>query len=173
MVRCADCQKDLEWSQFEEDHLAAPMEATQTARLERRRAVIRLAVERLDEDETLSRASHYKDRYQMTQAEVIAMEKAQGNRCPICQRGLAGLERRGHIDHDHKTGRVRGILCARCNVGIGYFKDDPARLRRALEYLEAPLVGKAAADGTGLVPEDEAVVFPCADDRDEDTSEEE
>jgi hypothetical protein len=41
------------------------------------------------------------------------------------------------LDHDHKTGKVRGALCSRCNVGIGMLKDSPGVLRRAAQYLEA------------------------------------
>jgi ribosomal protein L34E len=42
-----------------------------------------------------------------------------------------------YVDHDHKTGKVRGILCHNCNFAIGYFKDDPERMRRAADYLDS------------------------------------
>jgi len=42
------------------------------------------------------------------------------------------------IDHDHKTGIIRGILCKDCNLILGWVKDDPDRLRAMVAYLEAP-----------------------------------
>ena len=41
-----------------------------------------------------------------------------------------------HADHDHVTHRPRDLLCGRCNVGVGMFRDDPALLRAAAEYIE-------------------------------------
>lgn len=40
------------------------------------------------------------------------------------------------VDHCHETGKVRGLLCRTCNMGLGQLKDDPARLRRLADYVE-------------------------------------
>lgn len=49
--------------------------------------------------------------------------------------GICGGTNKLHVDHDHKTGKVRGALCASCNRGLGMFKDSPALLQAAVEYL--------------------------------------
>ncbi|MGA4543566.1 endonuclease VII domain-containing protein [Uniformispora flossi] len=59
------------------------------------------------------------------------MIKAQFGICPICLR-----PRPEHVDHDHSSGEVRGVLCFNCNSGLGQFKDRPDLLRRAAAYLE-------------------------------------
>lgn len=41
-----------------------------------------------------------------------------------------------HIDHDHQTGKVRGVLCSRCNMALGLLHDSPATLARLIEYLQ-------------------------------------
>jgi hypothetical protein len=72
-------------------------------------------------------------RYGLTRETHEALELAQDARCAICD-GALPLR----VDHDHSTGRVRGLLCHNCNVGLGHFRDDPALLRRALAYLVKP-----------------------------------
>lgn len=75
----------------------------------------------------------YKRLYGLTLEQVAEMR---GGTCAIC--GSQGTEGRWgnlHIDHDHDTGRVRGALCHSCNVGLGYFKHDPALLEAAGHYL--------------------------------------
>jgi hypothetical protein len=66
------------------------------------------------------------------------MLAAQGGVCAICRGPWKGWngQNGSHIDHCHKTGRVRGILCGDCNTAIGRFGDDPVLLRRAAAYLE-------------------------------------
>lgn len=68
--------------------------------------------------------------------------KRQRGRCAICgskqHHGPANHER-FYVDHCHKRNVVRGLLCLRCNTGLGHFDDNPKQLKRALAYLERPL----------------------------------
>lgn len=61
------------------------------------------------------------------------MADAQDYRCAVC--GEPPTRRRLDVDHDHKTGAVRGLLCSDCNIALGKFRDDPDRLRAAADYL--------------------------------------
>jgi hypothetical protein len=72
-----------------------------------------------------------KQRFGIGAAEVDAMIEAQGGLCALCREAPAV-----HVDHDHKTGKVRAILCEPCNGGLGQFKDNPRTIERAIEYLE-------------------------------------
>ncbi len=69
------------------------------------------------------------------------MEAAQGGVCAICglpeTRVVKGKLNRLAVDHDHTTGRVRGLLCFRCNTCLGRFEDNVELLRAAEAYLEA------------------------------------
>lgn len=63
---------------------------------------------------------------------------AQNGRCAICCEALdLASPRQVHLDHCHVTGKVRGLLCVWCNLGIGYLREDPKRLQQAMEYLAA------------------------------------
>ncbi|MEU2349618.1 endonuclease VII domain-containing protein [Modestobacter sp. NPDC049651] len=78
-----------------------------------------------------SRTYHLKRRYGITAEEADGMLAAQGGLCAICRAAPAA-----HVDHDHGTGAVRALLCFNCNGGLGQFRDDPAVLRAAAEYVE-------------------------------------
>ena len=80
-------------------------------------------------------------KYGITSDEYIAMVKDQRGLCAICDRPMT---RHPHVDHDHDTGVIRGLLCYTCNVGLGSFGDDPERLRAAAKYVEAHKARKVA-----------------------------
>jgi hypothetical protein len=69
-------------------------------------------------------------------AKWIANE--QNWQCPICEVTLNpdDAKKLFNVDHHHGTGQIRGILCNKCNAGLGYFRDNPRLLRRAAAYLE-------------------------------------
>lgn len=76
-----------------------------------------------------------KQNYGLTLEQFEAMPTAQGNRCAICNQPLGGTAKSVHVDHDHTTRRVRGLLRNNGNNGLGRFRDDPAVLRHAALYV--------------------------------------
>jgi len=88
------------------------------------------------------REAHLK-KYGLTLADFADMLTAQRNRCAIC-RTPEPTKKGWHVDHDHATGRVRGILCHYCNQLLANAKDSPERLLAAVAYLshEAVVAGK-------------------------------
>lgn len=80
------------------------------------------------------RLRHLKRRYSIGRAEYEALAAAQGNACAIC-RTVAEDTWNMQVDHCHETGKVRGLLCHKCNKGIGLLGDNPERVAAALRYL--------------------------------------
>jgi hypothetical protein len=68
----------------------------------------------------------------MTLEERNAMQRAQRNRCKICGDKFIKVP---FVDHDHKSGKVRGLLCITCNTGIGMLRDCPEIIAAALKYI--------------------------------------
>jgi hypothetical protein len=60
----------------------------------------------------------------------------QEGKCAICGRYQSEFKRAFDVDHNHETGTVRGLLCSKCNMGIGYFNDDVTLLSDAIQYLK-------------------------------------
>lgn len=73
-----------------------------------------------------------KRKYGISLQEKEALLLKQEGCCAICDKPLL----KPHVDHDHKTGRVRGLLCTACNHALGTFKDSVKILRAAIAYLE-------------------------------------
>lgn len=88
--------------------------------------------------------------YGLTPEGYNALLEAQDGRCAICgEPGKVWANRNLHVDHDHESGTVRGLLCGRCNVGLGFFGDDIERLSRAITYLARPPAEKTRQDNGG------------------------
>lgn len=77
-----------------------------------------------------TREYHLRRRYGIGQADVDAMLAEQGGLCAASK-----TDEPKHVDHDHKTGRVRGMLCFLCNQALGNTRDDVKRLRGLIDYL--------------------------------------
>lgn len=78
--------------------------------------------------------SKYRMRYGLELEEKEKMIFLQNNKCLICGDNVFG-SKKAVVDHDHKTDKVRAILCQNCNKGLGCFKDDPELLEKAKAYL--------------------------------------
>lgn len=82
------------------------------------------------------RSASYRHRikcYGITEDDYDRMLKEQGDKCKSCKEAS---ERTLNIDHCHKTGKVRGLLCNNCNTALGHAKDDVERLKLLIRYLE-------------------------------------
>jgi len=90
---------------------------------------------------------HYKDnpeymrKYQIKRLYGLSYESwleiwdKQNGKCVICEKPFVKPSE-AYVDHIHKTGEIRGLLCVKCNFGIGYFDDDPGLLIKASKYLK-------------------------------------
>ena len=82
------------------------------------------------------REIHLRNKFGLTPDEYSGFLAAQGGVCALC----SSLPTPGislHVDHDHGTGEIRGLLCVRCNNAIGLLREDPDLMRRASRYVTA------------------------------------
>lgn len=77
-----------------------------------------------------SHRNKMKTQYGITPEDLVRMTAEQGGKCLLCE-----LKRKLVVDHCHKTGKVRGLLCRQCNSGIGQLQESEIILRRAIEYV--------------------------------------
>jgi len=82
-----------------------------------------------------SRKIHLKLTFGITLEEYDELFARQNGSCAICNMPQSELKRRLAVDHNHITGKIRGLLCFRCNASIGKFGDDPELLEKAISYL--------------------------------------
>lgn len=90
---------------------------------------------------TYTTARQWRYAYGLTEADYRRLEHRQGGACAICGDQPELL----FVDHDHRTGAVRGLLCDPCNRAIGHLRDSPGVCTRAAEYLRGSV---PSVDGT-------------------------
>ena len=90
----------------------------------------------LTDPKILNRRSTLKRKFNLTEYDWNVMLAEQEFKCKICQSVNPGGQGAFHTDHCHKTGKIRGLLCSNCNIGLGFFKDSPELLEKAAEYLK-------------------------------------
>ncbi len=83
------------------------------------------------------RVEKYQYSYNMTIREYTKLLKQQDYKCAICGTVKPGGVHKTVflVDHDHRTGKMRGLLCHNCNTGLGHFKDNPEFLASAIAYV--------------------------------------
>ncbi len=113
-------------------HYANRTEAQKLADLERGRLYREENRELLIERRRIRRLEV---KYGLTPEQYAALFEAQGCCCSICKSDKPGSKSGWHVDHCHSSGKVRGILCARCNIMLGNAKDSEAILTSAIAYL--------------------------------------
>jgi len=85
-------------------------------------------------------AAYYRDkRYKLSTEDYYGMLEKQENKCKLCFMEFNTDDTKVTspcVDHCHTTDKIRGLLCRRCNMGLGYFKDNTVTVTRAINYLQ-------------------------------------
>lgn len=82
------------------------------------------------------RRGHWRRKYGITEEEYNDIFNKQNGCCAICGTHQSELSRPLGVDHDHETGEIRGLLCYKCNTGLGMFRDNTKILEIAIGYLK-------------------------------------
>lgn len=123
-MRCAGCGENKSAEEFPRDSSSKSGRASRCKPCHNKRN--REYVER----QQRGRHYHLKQRYGLSADEVEERASRQSGLCTICRSNPAE-----QVDHDHRSGRPRGILCLDCNAGLGAFRDDVRLIYEAVDYL--------------------------------------
>jgi hypothetical protein len=123
--RCPECAKATAQRFYARHHARIRQQQSEYHRMNRGKIDSRTAARQ--------RSAKMRSRYGIDVDEYDALSERQCHACAICGERAQGESL--DVDHDHVTGKVRGLLCRQCNQGLGLFKDDPTRLWCATAYL--------------------------------------
>lgn len=141
---CKDCQREprAEWYEKNRDRQRALAKIWRTNNREKQRLATKQWKRKFkatypDLAARRTRAHNLKHFYGITIEDFDSMFRAQNGRCAIC--GTKKQDAKGdrfHVDHNHDTKKVRGLLCSNCNTILGYAKENIETLKAAIDYLE-------------------------------------
>ncbi len=134
--QCSECnRKDMR--QWRKDNPEKHRESVKAWRRSRPDKVAQYAKNWRKNNPEKALSNQFRDNHGITVEQYNSMLNAQNGCCAICKRNKFGKGRASKlwVDHCHTELRIRGLLCQRCNLGIGYFEDDPKLLQAAIAYL--------------------------------------
>ena len=130
MQTCNKCNTEKELTEFEF------RSDTKKYRTQCKKCINKMAYARYKDDKPAELNRRLKYKYGITLKEYTNLLEEQNQVCAICSEPC-DLKPRLSVDHDHTTGKLRGLLCDSCNNGLGRFKDNPETLSNAIEYLKS------------------------------------
>lgn len=81
------------------------------------------------------RTQRLKEQYNITLEDYNKLFEEQNECCVICGKNQSEFSKKLFVDHNHETGKIRGLLCYKCNACLGYFNDNISTFQKAIEYL--------------------------------------
>lgn len=127
--RCADCRKADNANRMRAWRAANPEKARRNSR----------KAPRTDQEKEARWVMELQQRYSLTLDDYRRLLERQNGVCAVCEgppNGPGSAKGRFHVDHCHRTGKVRGLLCGKCNTAVGLLNDDAKRAMRVARYLE-------------------------------------
>ena len=91
----------------------------------------------------MHRKSNLKIYYGLTVEEYNTLLEQQNSCCAICGVHCDSQKKKLHVDHDHESGQIRGLLCSHCNLALGTFRDNPEIFKRFVDYLTRAFAKKS------------------------------
>lgn len=128
---CFTCKTEKPVSEFYKSNVKYYSSACKICNKERKNSW-----SKTDEGKLSATKTKLKQRFGITLEEYETLLTLQNNQCLLCGTSKCDSGHKLSIDHCHKTGKIRGLLCKACNVGLGNFKDNQEALAKAIEYLK-------------------------------------
>lgn len=137
MARCKACNNSLrgEWQKANREKVAGAARRWRAAHPQKAKEVDARWKRANSEKVKTGQQRRSVGKYGLSLLDRAELLRLQHCKCAVCYDELKS-GKGAAIDHDHNSGKVRGILCSSCNTAIGLFKEDPRRMRDAIAYLE-------------------------------------